>query len=168
MQCSHRRPPAWNPNKRRSGQKTNNRRDNKGTYRTRTTRKKGRGDIILRSKHNHLDLVFIVGAAVGGSGRGRETLDTGTLEINNQYCIRKKRMERTLEGVALEGVLSGAGCLAALNRSSRDRDDEITRKRQTQVVSHVGLRKPGSVYKQTGRRKSDHAHDERVRKHSKH
>jgi len=137
-------------------------------HRTRITRKKGRGDVILRSKHNHLDLVFIVGVAIGGSGRGRETLDMGTLEINNQYCRRKKRRERTLEGVASEGALSGAGCLAALNQSSRDRDDEITRKRQTQVVSHVGLRKPGSVYKQTGRRKSDHARDERVRKHGVH
>ena len=131
-------------------------------------RKKSRGDIILRSKHNHLDLVFIVGAAIGGSGRGRETLDTGTLEINNQYCIRKKRMEHTLEGVASEGDLSRAGYLAALNRSSRDRDDEITRKRQTRVVSHVGLRKPGSVYKRTERRKSDHARDERVCKHGEH
>jgi len=131
-------------------------------------RKKGRGDVILRSKYNHLDLVFIVSAAIGSSGRGRETLDMGMLEINNQYCIRKKRMERTLEGVASEGVLSGAGCLAALNQSSRDRDDEITRKRQTRVVSHVGLRKPGSVYKRTGRRKSDHAHDERVCKHGEH
>jgi len=109
--------------------------------------------------------VFIVGVTIGSSGRGRETLDTGTLEINNQDCIRKKRMERTLEGVASEGVLSGAGCLAALNRSLRDRNDEITRKRQTQVVSYVGLRKPGSVYKRTGRHKSDHARDERVRKH---
>ena len=112
--------------------------------------------------------MFIVGAAIGGSSRERETLDTGTLEINNQYCIRKKRMERTLEGVASEGVLSGAGCLAVLNWSSRDRDDEITRKRQTWVVSHVGLRKSGSVYKWTGRRKSDHARDERVRKHGEH
>ena len=94
-------------------------------------RKKGRGDVILRSKHNHLDLVFIVGVAIGGSSRGRKTLDTGTLEINNQYCIRKKRMKCTLKGVASEGVLSRAGCLVALNRSSRDRDNEITRKRQT-------------------------------------
>ena len=131
-------------------------------------RKKGQGDVILRSKHNHLDLVFIVSMAIGGSGRGRETLDTGTLEINNQYCIRKKRMERTLEEVASEGVLFRAGCLAALNQSSKDRDDEITRKRQTWVVSHVGLRKSGSVYKWTGRRKSDHARDERVRKHGEH
>jgi len=131
-------------------------------------RKKGRGDVILRSKHNHLDLVFIVGVAIGGSSRGRETLDTGTLEINNQYCRRKKRMERTLEGVVSEGVLSGAGCLAVLNRSSRDRDDEITRKRQTQVVSHVRLRKPGSVCKWTERCKSDHARDERVREHGEH
>jgi len=131
-------------------------------------RKKGQGDVILRSKHNHLDLVFIVSMAIGGSGRGRETLDTGTLEINNQYCIRKKRMERTLEEVASEGVLFRAGCLAALNQSSKDRDDKITRKRQTWVVSHVGLRKPGSVYKRMGRRKSDHARDERVRKHGKH
>jgi len=137
-------------------------------HRTRITRKKGRGDVILRSKHNHLDLVFIVGVAISGSGRGRETLDTGMLEINNQYCRRKKRMERTLEGVASEGVLSRARCLAVLNRSSRDRDDEITRKRQTQVVSHVGLRKPGSVCKWTERRKSDHARDKRVREHGEH
>jgi len=75
--------------------------------------------------------VFIIGAAVGGSGWGRETLDTGTLKINNQYCIRKKETECTLEGLASEGVLSGAGYLAALNGSSGDRDDEITRKRQT-------------------------------------
>jgi len=46
-------------------------------------RKKGQGDVVLRSEHNHLDLMFIVGAAIGGSGRGRETLDMGTLEINN-------------------------------------------------------------------------------------
>jgi len=72
--------------------------------------------------------VFIVGATISGSGRGRETLDTGTLEINNQYCVRKKRTERTLEGVASEGVLSGAGCLAALNRSSRDGDNDIQEK----------------------------------------
>jgi len=77
-------------------------------------------------------------------------------------------MERTLEEVASEGVLSGAGCLVALNWSSRDGDDDITRKRQTRMVSHVGLRKPGSAYKQIGRRKSDHAHDKRVRKHGKH
>jgi len=137
-------------------------------YRTGITRKKGRGDVVLRSKHNHLDLVFIVGAAVGGSGWRRETLDTGTLKINNQYCIRKKKTERTLEGIASEGVLSGAGCLAALNWSSGDRDDEITRKRQTQVVSYVRIRKPGSVCKWMGRRKSDHTRDERVRKHGKH
>jgi len=112
--------------------------------------------------------VFIISAAIGGSSRGRETLDMGTLEINNQYCIRKKKMEHSLEGVASEGVLSGAGCLAVLNQSSRDRDNKITRKRQTWVVSHVGLRKPGSVYKQMGRRKSDHARDERVCKHVEH
>jgi len=92
----------------------------------------------------------------------------GTLKINNQYCIRKKKIEHTLEGVASKGVLSGAGCLAALNWSSGDRDNKITRKRQTWVVSHVGLRKPGSVYKWTGKRKSDHARDERVCKHGEH
>jgi len=43
--------------------------------------------------------VFIIGVTIGGSGRGRETLDMGMLEINNQYCIRKKRMGHTLEGV---------------------------------------------------------------------
>jgi len=59
--------------------------------------------------------VFIVSATIGGSGRRRETLDTGTLDINNQDSIRKKRTEYTLEGVASEGVLSGAGCLAALS-----------------------------------------------------
>jgi len=59
--------------------------------------------------------VFIIGVAIGGSGRGRKTLDTGTLDINNQDCIRKERMECTLEGVASEGVLSGVGCLAALS-----------------------------------------------------
>jgi len=112
--------------------------------------------------------VFIVGATIGSSGRGRETLDTGTLEINDQHCIRKKRMGRTLEGVASEGVLSGAGCLAALNWSSRDGDDDITRKRQTRVVYHIGLRKPRSAYKWTGRYKLDHARDERARKHGKH
>jgi len=112
--------------------------------------------------------VFIVGATIGSSGRGRETLDTGMLEINNQYHIRKKRMGRTLEGVASEGVLSGAGCLAALNQSSRDGDDNITRKRQTRVVYHVGLRKPGSAYKQMGRYKSDHACDEKARRHGEH
>jgi len=114
--------------KRRSSQKTNNKRDNKGIYRTGTTRKKGQGDIVLRSEHNRLDLMFIVGVAVGGSSWKRKTLDTGTLEINNQYCVRKKRTERTLEGVASEGVLSGAGCLAVLNRSSRDGDDDIQEK----------------------------------------
>jgi len=77
-------------------------------------------------------------------------------------------MGRTLEGVASEGVLSRVGCLAALNQSSRDGDNDITRKRQTWVVSHVGLRKPGSVYKRMGRRKSDHARDERARKHGEH
>jgi len=112
--------------------------------------------------------VFIVSVAIGGSGRGRETLDMGMLEINNQYYIRKKRMERTLEEVASEEVLSRAGCLAALNRSSRDGNDDITRKRQTQVVSHVRLRKPGSVYKRTGKCKSDHARDKRVCKHGEH
>jgi len=112
--------------------------------------------------------VFIVGATIGGSGRRRETLDMGTLKINSQYCLRKKKLEHTLEGVASEGALSRAGCLAALNRSSGDRDDEITRKRQTRVVSHVRLRKPGSVYKWTGKRKSDHARNERVRKHGEH
>jgi len=112
--------------------------------------------------------VFIVGVTIGSSGRGRETLDTGTLEINNQYHIRKKRMGRTLEGVASEGVLSGAGCLAALNQSSRDGDNDITRKRQTQVVYHAGLRKPGSAYKRMGRYKSDHAHDKRACKHGEH
>jgi len=140
----------------------------KGMYRTGITRKKGRGDIVLRSKHNYLDLVFIIGVAVSGSGWGRETLDMGTLKINNQYCIRKKKMGCILEGIASEGVLSGAGCLVALNWSSGDRDNEITRKRQTRMVSHVRLRKPGSVYKRTGKRKSDHACDERVRKHSEH
>jgi len=59
--------------------------------------------------------MLIVSAAIGGSGRGGETLDTGTLDINNQDCIRRERTECTLEGVALEGVLSGTGCLAALN-----------------------------------------------------
>jgi len=137
-------------------------------YRTRITRKKGREDIVLKSKHNHLDLVFIVSAAIGGSSWGRETLDMGTLKINNQYYIRKKKMEHTLEGVALKGVLSGAGCLAALNWSSGDRDDKITRKKQTWVVSYVGLRKPGSIYKWMGKRKSDHARDERVCKHGEH
>jgi len=112
--------------------------------------------------------VFIVGATIGSSGRGRETLDMGTLEINNQYHIRKKRMGRTLEGVASEGVLSGAECLVALNQSLRDGDDDITRKRQTRAVYQVGLRKPGSTYKQTGRYKSDHVRDERARKHGKH
>jgi len=112
--------------------------------------------------------VFIIGATIGSSGRGRETLDVGTLEINNQYRIKKKRMGCALEGVASEGVLSGTGCLAALNRSSRDGDNDITRKRQTRVVYHVGLRKPGSAYKRTGRYKSDHARDERARKHGEH
>jgi len=112
--------------------------------------------------------VFVVDATIGSSGRGRETLDTGTLKINSQYCLRKKNLECTLEGVASEGALSRAGCLAALNWSSGDRDDEITRKRQTRVVSHVGLRKPRSVYKQMGKRKLDHARDKRVRKHSEH
>jgi len=93
---------------------------------------------------------------------------TGTLEINNQYRIRKKRMGRTLEGVASEGVLSRTGCLAALIQSSRDRDDDITRKIQTWAVYYVGLRKPGSAYKRTGRYKSDHACDERARKHGEH
>jgi len=116
-------------------------------YRTGITRKKDRGDVVLRSEHNHLDLVFVIGATISGSGRRRETLDTGTLKINSQYCLRKKSLERTLEGVASEGALSRAGYLAALNQSSGDRDDEITRKRQTQVVSYIGLRKPGSVYK---------------------
>jgi len=59
--------------------------------------------------------MFIVSAAIGGSSRGRETLDMGTLDINNQDCIRKGRMECILEGVASEGVLSGAECLAALS-----------------------------------------------------
>jgi len=59
--------------------------------------------------------VFIVSVAIGGSGRGRETLDTGMLDINNQDCIRKERMECTLEEVASEGVLFGVGCLAALS-----------------------------------------------------
>jgi len=112
--------------------------------------------------------VFIVGATIGSSGTGRETLETGTLEINNQYRIRKKRMRRTLKGVASEGVLSGAGCLVALNQSSRDGDDDIIRKRQTWAVYHAGLRKPGSAYKRTGRYKSDHARDERARKHGEH
>jgi len=59
--------------------------------------------------------VLIVSVAIGGSGRGGEALDIGTLDINNQNCIRKERMEHTLEGIVSEGVLSGAGCLAALN-----------------------------------------------------
>jgi len=59
--------------------------------------------------------MFIVSAAIDGSGRGRETLDTGMLDINNQDCIRKKKIECTLEGVASEGVLSRAGCLVALS-----------------------------------------------------
>jgi len=53
--------------------------------------------------------------AIGGSSRGGKTLDTGMLDINNQNCIRKERMERTLEGVASEGVLFRAGCLAVLD-----------------------------------------------------
>jgi len=100
----------------------------KGMYRTGTTRKKGRRDVVLGSEHNYLDLMFIIGATIGSSGRGRETLDTGTLEINNQYCVRKKRTECTLEGVASEGVLSRAGCLAALNGSSGDKDNDIQEK----------------------------------------
>jgi len=40
--------------------------------------------------------VFIVDATIGSSGRGRETLDAGTLEINNQYRIRKKRMSKIM------------------------------------------------------------------------
>jgi len=112
--------------------------------------------------------MFIIGVTISSSSRGRKTLDTGMLKINNQYRIRKKRIGHTLEGATSEGVLSGAGCLAALNRSSRDGDDDITRKRQTWVVYHVGLRKPGSAYKRMGRYKSDHARDERARKPGEH
>jgi len=74
-------------------------------------KKKAQGDVVLRDKHNHLNLVLIVGMAISGS-RGGKTLDMGTLDINNQNCIRK---EHILEGVASEGVLSRAGCLAALD-----------------------------------------------------
>jgi len=59
--------------------------------------------------------MLIVSMAIGGSSKEGKTLDTGTLDINNQNCIRKKRIECTLEGVASEGVLSGAECLAALD-----------------------------------------------------
>jgi len=78
-------------------------------------RKKAREDIVLRGKHDHLNFVLIIGMAIGGSSRGEETLNIGTLDINNQDCIKKERIEYTLEGIALEGVLFGAGCLAALN-----------------------------------------------------
>ena len=54
--------------------------------------------------------MLIVGMAISGSSRGGKTLD-----INNQDCIRKERIECTLEGIASEGVLSKAGCLAALD-----------------------------------------------------
>jgi len=56
-------------------------------------------------------------------------------------------MEHTLEGVVLEEVLLGAGCLAALIQSSKDRYRNIKRKRQTWVVYHVEPRKPRSIYK---------------------
>ena len=56
--------------------------------------------------------MFIIGVAIGGSSRRRETLDTGTLDINNQDYIRK---ECTLEEVASEGILFRAGCLAVLS-----------------------------------------------------
>ena len=85
------------------------------THRTRVTRKKARGDVVLRGKHDHLDLMLIVGMAISGSSRGGKTLDTGTLDINNQDCIRKERIKHILEEVASEGVLYRAGCLTALN-----------------------------------------------------
>jgi len=53
--------------------------------------------------------------AVSSSSKGRKTLDMGMLDINNQNCIGKERIEHTLEGVASEGILSRAGCLAALD-----------------------------------------------------
>ena len=53
------------------------------TYRTRVTRKKAQGDVVLRGKHDHLDLMLIVSMAIGGSSRGEKTLDTGTLDIDN-------------------------------------------------------------------------------------
>ena len=85
------------------------------TYRTRVMRKKAQGDVVLRGKHDHLDFMLIVGMAIGGGSRGEKTLDTGTLDIDNQDCIRKERIERILEEVASEGVLSRAGCLIALD-----------------------------------------------------
>jgi len=84
------------------------------TYRTRVMRKKTQGNIVLRGKHDHLNLVLIISMAISGSSRGEETLDTGMLDINNQDCIRKKRREHTLEEIASEEVLSGAGCLAVM------------------------------------------------------
>jgi len=59
--------------------------------------------------------MLIISMAIGGSSRGGKILDTGMLDINNQNCRRREGIECTLEEVASEGVLSRAGCLAALN-----------------------------------------------------
>jgi len=61
------------------------------TYRTRVTRKKAQGNVVLRGKYNHLNLLLIIGTAIGGNSRGGEALDTETLDINNQDCIRKRK-----------------------------------------------------------------------------
>jgi len=55
-----------------------------------TRRQYARRNIVLRSKHDKLDLLFLICATIGSSNRGWTMLDTRTLDINMQGTVLKR------------------------------------------------------------------------------
>jgi len=57
-----------------------------------TRRQYARRNIVLRSEHDKLDLLFLVCATIGSSGRGWTMLDMRILDINMQGTVLKREL----------------------------------------------------------------------------